>query len=119
MTTLTTAPTLSKTNKVFQVLLLAAATLAFTASAYSAGYIKIEGIPGESTTKQQVAPTQSSSAIKLRSAEVKRAPAVHSITPAIKQVVKPAKVKAMVKDTSTHRAGGNEHEVEFDIVAGK
>lgn len=118
MKTLTTAPIVSKANKVFQALLLTVATLAFTASAHSAGYLKIDDIPGESTAKQQIAPTQGSSAIKLRSAEVKRAPAVYATHSFIKQAVKPTKVNATVKDTSTHRAG-DEHEVEYDLVAAK
>jgi len=83
-------------------------TLASTLSAHSAGYVKFEGVDGES----KIAPEQPASKKQYQQSREGRA----MLLPAVQAVREAAKTKKKPKG-SDHSAG-DEHEITYDIAAG-
>lgn len=101
----------STLNKLLASTLLAVLAGSYSASAISAGYIKFDGVDGESR-RQAAQPEKPASRV---SAGGNQKPAGLLLPAVQKAQVAEQKGKKPTKDQ--HRSG-DEHEIEYDVVAG-
>lgn len=105
-------------STIYKTLLIATATLAFTSTVQAAGYIKFDGVEGESV-RQHAPATQPSTVQKLNKGNSARIglllPAVQKVREAANTSPSPA-TKSVQKGTSS--SAGDEHEIEYDVSAG-
>ncbi|WP_145999229.1 hypothetical protein [Oceanicoccus sp. KOV_DT_Chl] len=102
---MTTVTTTSKSSTLTQGIIVAM-LMTLASSAHSAGYIKFDGVDGETKTKP--VPQRVDSKNKPQPASL--------LLPAVQQVREAASSKPKTRDNG--HSAGDEHEITYDIAAG-
>lgn len=101
------------TINVSKALIILTASIAFTTSAHAAGYIKFEGVDGESKFSQHQSAQQQTSQKLDNNSRPQRA----LLLPAVQKVREAARASESKSGKKPNRHSvGTEHEMEYDIA---